>query len=100
MFLSKSGALCAAAFALSFAGLSAHAGVIKNAGSASTSNTSVSTTTSGQKSILTTIDPYNIAGITVNGRRQTTINLTVDGISDLDPGSMNGNAIAAFRIPT
>jgi len=39
--------------------VSAQAGLIKNAGSALTSNTT--TTTSGQKSILMTVDPFNIS---------------------------------------
>jgi hypothetical protein len=62
MMFSKATALCAtAAIALAFVALPSRAGVITNAGTASTSNKSVSTTTSGQKSILTNIDPYNVA---------------------------------------
>lgn len=48
-----------AIFALLFVSVSTHAGLIKNAGKASTSNTT--TTTSGQRSILMTVDPYNIS---------------------------------------
>lgn len=92
MFLSKSGALCAAAFALSFAGLSAHAGVIKNAGHASTSNTSVSTTTSGQKSILTTIDPYNVASF------QLDFSYEADRAQFLGIQGLNGYIVDDFQV--
>ncbi len=36
----------------------------------------------------------NLGGITINGNRQGTINLTLDGISSLDTGSMGGPYLA------
>jgi hypothetical protein len=53
----KSSLLCAVCI-LFLLSSSTHAGLIKNAGKASTSNTT--TTTSGQHSILMTVDPFNI----------------------------------------
>ena len=63
--VSKATFLCAAVALLGIQ-LPASAAIIRTARHASTSNTTVSTTTAGQKSILMTVDPLNVAAFSLD----------------------------------
>jgi hypothetical protein len=74
-------------FVLSF---SAHAGIIKNAGKASTSNTT--TTTSGQHSILMTVDPFNISSF------QLDVSFEADKVTFDSLTGLNGYIVDDFTV--
>jgi hypothetical protein len=62
----RKASLIGAALALVGAGLPASAAIIRTARHASTSNHTVATTTAGQRSILMTVDPLNVAAFSLD----------------------------------
>lgn len=74
-------------FVLSF---SAQAGIVKNAGKASTSNTT--TTTPGQHSILMTVDPYNITSF------QLDVSFEADKVTFDSITGLNGYIVDDFSV--
>ena len=82
-------ALAAGALLLS---TSAHAGLIKSAGSASTSNKGTVGTTSGQTQILATIDPYNIV------KFQLDYKFEADKVDFVSLQGVNGYVIDGFTL--
>jgi hypothetical protein len=83
--------LCAASV-LALMGASAHAGLVKNAGKASTSN--VTTSTPGQHSILMTIDPYDLTSF------QLSVSFEASKVQFVSITGLNGFIVDDFSIST
>ena len=86
----KHGALCAA-LVLSLTALNAHAGLIVNAGKASTSNKTVKTTTSGQSTILMNVDPFNVASFNLD------VSFEADKVQFMGVVGLNGYIVDDFN---
>src|SRR4051812_47836474 len=91
--LFKGSCICAVA-ALCCGSLSASAAVIKTAKHASTSNHTVATTTSGQRSILMTVDPLNVAAF------QLDVSFEADKVDFTGLRGLNGYIIDFFSFST
>ena len=90
---SKASGVCAVA-ALCCGSLSASAAVIRTARHASTSNTTVKTTTSGQASILMNVDPLNVAAF------QLDVSFEADKVEFAGLRGLNGYIIDFFSFST
>src|SRR4051812_39723977 len=91
--VSKASRICAVA-ALFCGSLSASAAIIKTAKHASTSNQTVATTTSGQRSILMTVDPLNVAAF------QLDVSFEADKVDFTGLRGLNGYIIDFFSFST
>src|SRR5258706_10873126 len=89
MWVKKSG-FCALVL-LACGALDAPAALIKSARHASTSNHTVATTTSGQRSILMTVDPLNVAAF------QLDVTFEANKVDFAGLKGMNGYIIDAFQ---
>jgi hypothetical protein len=89
----KTSSLCAASL-LSCIALSTQAAIVKNAGHASTSNTTTSTTTSGQKSILMNIDPFSVASFNLD------VSFEADKVQFVGITGLNGYQVDNFQVST
>jgi hypothetical protein len=90
---SKISGFCALAI-LACSALDAPAALIKSAKHASTSNHTVATTTSGQRSILMTVDPLNVASF------QLDVTFEADKVAFSGFGGLNGYIIDFFQFST
>jgi hypothetical protein len=90
---SKTSGFCALAI-LTCGALDAPAALIKSAKHASTSNKTVATTTSGQRSILMTVDPLNVASF------QLDVTFEADKVAFSGFGGLNGYIIDFFQFST
>jgi hypothetical protein len=86
---SKASCVCAVA-ALCCGSLSASAAIIRTSRHASTSNHTVATTTSGQRSILMTVDPLNVASF------QLDVSFEADKVEFAGLKGLNGYVIDFF----
>jgi hypothetical protein len=91
--LFKGSCICAVA-ALCCASLSASGAIIKTAKHASTSNTTVKTTTSGQQSILMNVDPLNVAAF------QLDVSFEANKVEFAGLHGLNGYIIDFFSFST
>src|SRR5258706_1017298 len=92
MWVKKSG-FCALVL-LACGALDAPAALIKSAKHASTSNHTVATTTSGQRSILMTVDPLNVASF------QLDVTFEADKVAFSGFSGLNGYIIDFFQFST
>ena len=100
----KASCICAVAAAVLCGSTSASGAIIRTAKHASTSNNTVATTTSGQRSILMTVDPLNVAAFQLDVSFEATkVDFTglrgLNGyIIDFFSFSTNGNAGGILNI--
>ena len=91
--LSKKSGFCALVI-LACGTMDAHAAIIRTAKHASTSNKTVATTTSGQRSILMTVDPLNVASF------QLDVTFEANKVDFAGFTGLNGYIIDFFQFST